>query len=259
MKLVKWIDDILISIQDKELKYLASGMAFNLILLVIPMFTSFTAFVGALSFTIKDNILLPKEIAKVLIGSSSPAPANWIVYLLAIILAIRSSFTIVIIANNIYKIEDKLSRKESYIRAVKLLLLFILMIFALTLLPIIGSYCLDLIFSRGVKASSASVVTFLFNVFSLPIIYIIITYIITLIYRVAPSIKLGFKEVIKGSLFSSLSMMIFTKIYSLYLAINEGVSTFYGSMSSVIATMIWAYIISYIFITGMKLNLINDK
>ena len=70
----------------------------------------------------------------------------------------------------------------------------------------------------------------------------------------APDIRINPKEVNYGALFTSCSWIIVTQIYSLYVEHFSNYSNFYGNLSNLLVLMWWIYILSYIFVLGIGLN-----
>ena len=79
--------------------------------------------------------------------------------------------------------------------------------------------------------------------------------IISYTYLVLPAEKLTFKKVIPGSVFSSLMILISSIIYSNYAVGFKGTGVLYGSLTSIISLLFWFYIIGYILVIGIQLNI----
>ena len=62
------------------------------------------------------------------------------------------------------------------------------------------------------------------------------------------------QELIPGSLFASVGMLVVTAVYSLYttLAVNNDI--LYGSLSSIVVLMMWFYFISWVLCLGILVN-----
>lgn len=67
--------------------------------------------------------------------------------------------------------------------------------------------------------------------------------------------------VLPGSIFAAVAMLIATWIYTLYVtsASFENFNILYGGLSSIVALLIWFYIISYIVIVGIQVNAVNAE
>ena len=64
------------------------------------------------------------------------------------------------------------------------------------------------------------------------------------------------KRALPGSFFTAVGMIITTWVYMIFVssASFENFNILYGSLSSVVALLIWFYIIAYIVITGVLVN-----
>ena len=94
----------------------------------------------------------------------------------------------------------------------------------------------------------------IFNIIKWPITYIIIYFNIKLIYTISPNKDIKSKDTTYGSLFTTTLWVVATLIFKFYLKYFARYDILYGNLSSIIITMIWLYLLSYIFIFGMALN-----
>ncbi len=75
-----------------------------------------------------------------------------------------------------------------------------------------------------------------------------------LLYRIAPNRKLTFKEVLPGSLFTTLGWIITSLLFSFYVNQFGSYTKTYGSLGGVIVLLIWLYISSIIILMGGEIN-----
>lgn len=247
--------------QDKDTEIMAGNLAYNIILAMFPVIALLTAFISSININmIRDSVILPKAVANVLIASSNKAvgSVNIIVYILASFLALKAAFSMMVISNKLYGNTKRLPYYKVLLKAIFIMIFIIFTFIILTILPLLGNFILDAIFIKGIKVGTANLIAKIYQLINIPVTIIILYYIISLLYRIVPNNKLTSKDVFKGALFTTVTLVLFTKIYSYYLLINSANTSFYGSMSNVITTMIWAYFISLIFIIGMKLNIFKD-
>ena len=87
-----------------------------------------------------------------------------------------------------------------------------------------------------------------------PIAFVLIFWILKIIYTVSPDKKIPSKFMNKGALFTTVCWLVTTYIYSYYVSHLANYTLFYGSISGIIAMMIWIYILSYIFVMGIAIN-----
>ena len=87
-----------------------------------------------------------------------------------------------------------------------------------------------------------------------PLAFVLIFYFIKLIYTLSPDKKIPSKSVNKGTIFTSITWILVTSIYSYYANNLANYDLFYGSLSNLVVLLIWVYIISYTFVLGIGIN-----
>ena len=87
-----------------------------------------------------------------------------------------------------------------------------------------------------------------------PISFILVFLAIKLLYIMAPDKKIEPRQVNYGAIFTSFSWIVVTQIYSLYVENFSNYGNLYGSLSNLLVLMWWIYILSYIFVLGIGLN-----
>ena len=88
------------------------------------------------------------------------------------------------------------------------------------------------------------------------VIFIIMILIFAVIYRFVPAKRLTWKEVIPGSMFSTIGWIFVSFVFSFYIDNFNNYSRFYGSLGAVFILMTWLFIISTIFILGVEINFV---
>lgn len=76
----------------------------------------------------------------------------------------------------------------------------------------------------------------------------------SLLYMLVPNRRMTLKEVLPGSVFTTLGWILVSSLVSLYINNFAGFSRMYGSIGGVIALLVWLYWISIIIILGGELN-----
>ena len=75
-----------------------------------------------------------------------------------------------------------------------------------------------------------------------------------MLYTIVPNRKLKFIRQMPGALFSAISWIIVTKLFSLYIDQFLSNSYMYGSLTMVILMMMWLYIVSNLIFIGGQIN-----
>lgn len=82
---------------------------------------------------------------------------------------------------------------------------------------------------------------------------------ITLNYYILPLVRVPLRAILPGAVFSSLGILIATSIYAYYIGYATNYDILYGAFSSIVALMLWFYIISWILCIGMMFNKAWDE
>lgn len=84
--------------------------------------------------------------------------------------------------------------------------------------------------------------------------FVILFFSVSTFYYIIPSIKIKFIEIIPGTLITVFAWIITGYLFSKYLMYYNQLNVVYGSVGSVIVTLIFFYIINIIFIFGAEFN-----
>ena len=94
----------------------------------------------------------------------------------------------------------------------------------------------------------------IFILFKWPVAFIITYFIIKCIYTLAPDKNIKSRYMTRGAVFTALGWILVTAIYSYYVSHFANYDIFYGSLSNLIIMMIWIYILAYILVIGIAIN-----
>ena len=88
---------------------------------------------------------------------------------------------------------------------------------------------------------------------------IVMFFIIKLVYIVAPDDKVKGKYVNRGALFTTISWLIVTVVFSYYINNIARYNLVYGNLANIVILLFWFYILAYIFVIGLYLNRIKTE
>lgn len=126
-------------------------------------------------------------------------------------------------------------------------LLIITALFALVLGELIGKYFFSLVHAESIFPIVWSISRYL-----IPLFLMFVS--LMLLYKVLPNRKLAFKEVWPGALFSTLTWIIASLLFSFYVNNFAAYEKVYGSIGGAIALLVWLYASALIILVGGEIN-----
>lgn len=257
----KYIKKIIKIIKKPEMKILPGHLAFFLVLSIIPIITM-CGFVANLFNVSVDSVInvmtttLPTEVNKLLIpfisGEGIDIQIGFSV-IIGYIVASNGAQSIIVSCNTLYGI----SHTNYLRRRIKALFLTVLLValFVFTLIVLaFGNSILKFILSFGLFNSLSDKIYFIFLLLKWPTAILFIFIMVKLIYTIAPDQKIKSKYTNKGAIFTTITWIISTFIYSYYVLKFSNYDIFYGSLSNIIVMMMWIYILAYTFVIGIAIN-----
>ena len=87
-----------------------------------------------------------------------------------------------------------------------------------------------------------------------PVLAMIFFVVVTTSYYISPRIRVPIRAILPGSIIATIGIMIVTWIYSLYQAKAVTYNVLYGAFSTIVAVLLWFYLISWVLCIGMMFN-----
>lgn len=259
--LKSYLKRILDLITRPEMKILPGQLAFFLVLSIFPLLTLY-GYIGSkiLFFAppFMDIIekLIPNSVMQVMLPfiEESHITGNVIFFMIiGFILVSNGTYSIIITSNELYGIKTSDYIKDRVKAIFMIILLMFLFVFIIVVLAY-GNIIIDELMKLQMLSHLKNNIYFIFVLLKWPIAFILIFWILKIIYTISPNKKISSKFMNKGALFTSICWIVTTYIYSYYVSHLANYTLFYGSISGIIAMMIWIYILSYIFVMGIALN-----
>ena len=256
----EFFDNFIKVLKRPEMAILPGQLAFFFVLAIVPTITliSYGASLLNLSTDVIYDFLanaFSKDIAAMLLNV--PESASGIGLVITMIVgyytASNGPASIIITSNAIYGEKQTgffKRRLKSIIMTIFLVLLFIFML----IVPVFGDKIIELFEYVDLNSSITDKVTTIIRLLQGPVTWLIMYFFIKILYTIAPNKRIKSKNVGYGAIFTSISWIIITYGYSLYINNIAYYSTFYGSLANIVMLMIWIYILAYVFTIGMALN-----
>lgn len=260
-KIKKRIDMFVEMISTNEFMILPGNLAYSFFLAVIPIISiifyllmSFNLPMELLSDFITD--IFPKNMASVIEPVfTNEIPANQFVTLCLSIFVITNGCNNIIIASNtIFEFENA-SFIKRMVKSLFLALIIIILIAFIMIVPLFGKSIINFIglFTTFIEKNRALINT-LYTILQIPVSMLVMFFIIKLVYVLAPDEKVKGKYVNRGALFTTISWLIVTVIFSYYINNIARFNLVYGNLANIVILLFWFYILAYIFVIGLYLN-----
>lgn len=257
-KITKFLKDLWKVLRLPEMLILPGNLAFFLILSLVPIITLFSVIASGLSLSTSSIVsfvgnVIPNQIMEILVTSSDFKISNIILILIGFFLASNGPDSLITASNILYRNNNK-----NYIyRRIKALFmtfwLLLLFIFALLFLAF-GSFILTKLLAFGVLGDFIKNHYIIITIVKYLIGFIMLFMTIKILYTMAPDVKIKSKYVNKGTIFSTIMIILVTSFYSFYVNNIANYNVLYGSLSNIAILMLLVYIISYIIVLGIAIN-----
>ena len=136
--------------------------------------------------------------------------------------------------------------------AILLTMLLIVVLFVAILLLIVGDAAIK--FLSGWHIFQEDWVVNTFNITRYLISFSALMFAISLVYRFAPSHGKRYAFINPGSIVASILILVATYGFSFYLSKFSSYNKLYGSIGTLIALMIWYYLLAFLIILGFEIN-----
>jgi membrane protein len=159
--------------------------------------------------------------------------------------------------NQTYRTAEKRSFIKARLIAIMLNFLLTFVLFVAVVVLIIGRILVDILFeqeilSRNITFYSLQGLTYL-------VVFGVFFTTISIIYYYAPAIHKRWSFFNVGSITASVLTIMISNLFSYYLSNFASYNRLYGSIGTIIALMVWLYLIALILILGFEINASIDQ
>ena len=161
--------------------------------------------------------------------------------------------SIIVTSNHLYHFKNTpfLHRK---IKSILMIMILIVLIVFLLLIPVIGNRFVAMLEYVGVSETIVHSVMLVLQMMRSPLAWFLIFFLIKIIYTMAPDEHIPSSWTTKGSLFTTIGILLVTYLYSLYVTYVAHYDVLYGGLAHFVILMIWLYLLSYIVVIGIAFN-----
>ncbi len=249
-----------------EMLILPGQLAFFFFLSVVPTITliGYGASFLNLSIGFINEFLTKsfgKEISNLLLPILNGSEINMSFFIsLAIgyFFASNGASSIIVTSNTIYNIPDKGFLKRR-IKALVMTFFIVLLFLFLLFVPLFGDKIIEMIKYVNLNPTVTRNLELIFIVLRGPLSWLIIFIFIKILYTMAPDKNIPSKNVNYGATFTTIGWIIATSIYSYYIANYAHYNYFYGGLANIVILMLWVYLLAYILVIGMALNVQTEE
>lgn len=263
-KIKEFIKTLIDIIMLPEMMHLPGSLAFFIILSIFPILMLIGILASYFSVSIEGitstmSVALPKGVEQLLLPyiQIGTFPRNIIIStIFAFILASNGTHALILASNSLYNIKNSSYLKRRIKALFLILLLIVLFIFMISFLTYgnkLFTYILESVSYEPVN----EVLYYFFAFIKWPIAMFIIYLAMKLIYVLSPDGKIYSATASKGALFSTIGFTVATAIFSFYVNNFSAYDIYYGSIATIVTLMIWVYILSFILVIGIAINVRN--
>lgn len=157
--------------------------------------------------------------------------------------------------NNIYEEKEKLNFLNIKFKSILCTILMICIIILVLILSVFGNMIFELF---KFKFNLPSVLENIFNVSKVGV-YLVLFFIIIMIYKFVPQDNNKLKYQIPGAIIATSAWYFISLFFSWYLEIFKGFSVMYGSLTTIVLSMMWIYFCMYSILIGAEVNSLFKK
>ena len=255
-----YIQKVFHTFNRMEMRILPGNIAFFFVLAMIPIITIVIFLVSKFGISM-DNVVslvksfVPGEASNMIIETISGKGFDGSVgafLIIALISASNGTYAIINASNTLYHVENRDFLKDR-IKSIILFIILLWLILFLIIVPIFGERILSLFENNYIFG-----IRKIFSFLKWPVTIFLIYMNLKLIYTIAPSKKISSSSTTYGAVFTTVIWTVTTAVFGYYLKFFANYNVVYGNLSSIIILMMWLYIISYVFVMGIAINVTNS-
>lgn len=157
--------------------------------------------------------------------------------------------------NVFYKVKETRNFIVTRLLAMLWAILFFMLIVSIMVIVVFGDLILGIMYKYlGIQPHGPAL-----EITGYAALYIVVTFLIAVIYKFVPNVKITFKSVIKGAATTTFLWVVSSYAFSIYVNNFARYHLLYGSIAGVIILIIWIYITSMVLLLGGEINSLSQK
>ena len=250
----------------KELGVLPGNLAYSFFMALIPLLTLIFFFLTQFNLPIDiiQNFLretFPSGVVELVqpIFTDQITLSSLITLIIGLVISANGCQAIILASNTIFEVENA-SYLRRFIKSVILTFCIIFLFAFIVIVPLFGKSILALIGTfTDVLTKYETLISTIYVILQVPVSLIFVYFFIKLVYTIAPDENIPSKYMTKGAVFTTISWLLLTKLFSYYINNIAKYDLIYGNLANIVILLIWFYGLAYVFVIGLYLNKHNTE
>lgn len=257
-KIRKFQETFITILKKPEMKILPGQIAFYFLMSIVPIaaISAIAASYITKSFTMAEtlNTVMPVALSNIIVSLSNNMHLQGMAFVTVLyaLMASNAPSSIIIASNMLYDVKQPRYLKLKIKSFIMIIMIVVLLMFVI-LIPLLG----DLIIKTLIELFKMS---FLYNyreiyqIIKVIASCLIMYTILKLLYTIAPDKKIKSRTTTKGAIFTTISWILITYLFAFYITNIASYDAIYGNFANVLILLIWLYLLAYLFVIGMAIN-----
>lgn len=262
---VKFLDELLVGIIENDVLSSGASLTYFSILSFFPFLIALLNLVNYSEILDSEAFLniiefLPDDVSEIILGiihellDTSNGGLLFISIAAGLFTASRGIKHLIVKINDAYGFEQNKNFIALRIFAIVITIALIFMVIILSFAYVFGEHIIELI--RVYTGTDNEVLELFFKTFrfSVPIAYMIIIF--SLLYKYSAAAErraeLKFKYIFPGAVFTTITSILATKGFGIYVSNFGNYSITYGSLGGIIVMLVWMYLMNTLILIGAE-------
>ncbi len=256
------LENLIININNDDILHRASSVAFSFTLAVFPAIIFLFSLIPYIPIpNLQSNIqefvsevAMLEEVGNTIMYVVKQPRGDLLSFsvLFLLFLSTNGMMELAQTFNKIYRTIEKRSYWHTRLIALFLTVLLALVMFSSLILLTAGSLALNFMVDNGLLAQDFLYYSLLFLKFF--VLFILILIVISSIYYFVPALHDRWPFISFGGVLATLSTILVSYLFSFYMVNFGTYNKIYGSIGTMMALMVWIYMISVILLIGFEVN-----